>query len=243
MLAIALASILAACAADRPTFDAHRDGASRPRDGASDDFFRDLDQCGDVLAHSPWAQALGARIRDAVRVDLEPPYDETARLVIRLGPAGYVDWIALRSVSDPALEAPFELMIAAPPALPRAPVDVRHCLGTVPFPFMVKMIEHFVCDSRDDVIRYHEDFGQSVIDALSLPEFAGRGGEGWVRLRVGVTEDGSVRSIQVQGEPDPIARDTVIAAVRHVEPLPRPPEFGRCFEARAVPLVIRLFAP
>lgn len=244
LLGLGLAALAAACASDTSGPDAGdqpaRTGSGRAREAA---FFAELEHCTDVLSHSPYYDALLGRIQNAVQVGLEPPYDETVSLSIRLDPVGFVEAIELRSVSNPAIEAPFALFAEAPPPLPRAPDDVRRCLGTEPFPFMVKIFERFVCESRPVVLAYHDDAGRRVVEALALPAFADREGSGWVRLRVGVEADGTLRSIEVQGDPDPLARDKLIAAVRHVEPFPPPPEFARCFETKPMPLVVRLFEP
>jgi hypothetical protein len=123
------------------------------------DFFTVVGRCQEVLLHTPYTADFIDTVVSALNLDLEPPYDESAILMVTLGPVGFVEELALKSVSSPILEAPFQLLIAAPPAFPRAPRDVLACLGPRPFPMIVKLARKFRCEDQEAYRKYHEQVG------------------------------------------------------------------------------------
>lgn len=84
-----------------------------------------MDHCHEILMNSPYPEDFLEKVLSTVSIDLEPPYDETAILVVSLGSVGYVENIELKSLSSSTIEAAFQLFIEAPPSLPRAPSDVQ----------------------------------------------------------------------------------------------------------------------
>jgi hypothetical protein len=240
-LSLLLATVFAACAETGRPPDPLADEAAAAENAVADqvkveEFFSIIGHCRDVLIHSSYIETFIETVVSTVSVDLEPPYDETAVLIVSLGPVGYVESLELKSVSSSIIEAPFQLFVEAPPSLPVAPRDVRVCLGAQPFPLVVKVFRYFRCEDEDEYLAYYIDVEQLLYKILYSPHYSSAPGRGWVRLDVTLGSEGQVRELKFHGKSDSLASTKLSAAIRQVGTFPPPPDFSRCFAEKPLPL-------
>lgn len=237
------AAVLAACAENGIPLKPVDEESQAPEIDAAEqskveEFFSVIDHCREILMHSPYAETFVETVLSTVSIDLEPPYDETAVLMVSLGPVGYVEKLELKSVSSSTIEAPFQLFVEAPPSLPVAPLDVRGCLGMWPFPIMVKVFRNFRCEDQNEYLAYYQDIELMLYKILYAPHYSSAPGRGWVRVKVTLGSEGQVREMRFHGQPNPLASTKLRTAILQVGTFPPPPDFSRCFAQK--PLSLRI---